>query len=237
MVLILNNLITLKYLINQIQIEFDFICITKSRLIKSISPATNINLNENITEHTPTESSARGAIIYINEKDSCQPRNDLKIYKQSHLESIFAEIILPKRSNIIIGCIYRHPSMDIWTFNDHYLNPLLERFSKENYKKGFLIGDFNIDLLKFDSSEHINRFINGLSSNCLHPQILLPTRISDNSKTIIDNMFSNIAEPRIKNVATGNITFSISDHFPQFFFFPDFFSNNYTYKKNAEVYD
>ena len=36
-------------------------------------------------------------------------------------------------------------------------------------------------------------------------------------------MFSNIAEPLIKNVATSNITFSISDHLPQFFFLPDFF--------------
>ena len=50
-------------------------------------------------------------------------------------------------------------------------------------------------------------------------------------------MFSNIAKPLIKKVATDNITFSISDHFPKFFFLPDFFSNNYTYKKNAEVYD
>ena len=51
-------------------------------------------------------------------------------------------------------------------------------------------------------------------------------------------MFSNnIAEPLIKDVATCNITFSISDHLTQFFFLPDFFSNNYTYKKNAEVYD
>ena len=58
---------------------------------------------------------------------------------------------------------------------------------------------------------------NDLSSNCLHPQILLPTRVSGNSKTIID-MFSNIAESLIKILATGNITFTISDHLPQFFF-------------------
>ena len=68
--------------------------------------------------------------------------------------------------------------MDICTFNDHYLNPLLEKLSKENDKKSFLIVDFNKDLLKFDSSEHINKFINDLSSNCLHPQFLLPTQIS-----------------------------------------------------------
>ena len=53
--------------------------------------------------------------------------------------------------------------------------------------KNILIDDFNIELLKFDPSEHINKFINDLSSNCLHPQIILPTRISDNSKPIIDN--------------------------------------------------
>ena len=86
----------------------------------------------------------------------CKPRNDLNIYKSHHLESIFVEVILPKRPNIIIGCIYRHSSMDICIFNDHYLNPLLEKLSKENDKKVFLVGDFNIDLLNFDTSEHIN---------------------------------------------------------------------------------
>ena len=75
--------------------------------------------------------------------------------------------------------------------------------------KKILVGDFNIDLLKFDSFEHTNKFINDLSLNCLHPQILLPTRISGISENIID-MISNIAEPHIKNFATGNITFSIS---------------------------
>ena len=52
-------------------------------------------------------------------------------------------------------------------------------------------------MLKFDSSEHINKFINDLSSYCLHPQILL-IQISGNSKTIIDNMFSNIANHLLK---------------------------------------
>ena len=50
-------------------------------------------------------------------------------------------------------------------------------------------------------------------------------------------MSSNTAEPLTKNVGTGNITFSISDHLPQFFFLPGFFSNNYTYRRNDEAYD
>ena len=89
--------------------------------------------------------------------------------------------------------------MHICNFNEHYLNPLLEKLSKKkNDKKVFLICDFNINPLKFDTSEHINKFMNDLCSNCLHPQILLPTQIIGIGKTIVDNMFSNIAEPLLK---------------------------------------
>ena len=144
-----------KHLINQLQTEFDFIGIAESRLINGITPTTNINLNDFVIEHTPAESSAGGALLYI-KKYLCKPGNGLNIYKSHHLESIFVEVILPKRPNIIIGCIYRHSSMDICIFNHHYLNPLLEKLSKENDKKVFLVGDFNIDLLNFDTSEHIN---------------------------------------------------------------------------------
>ena len=39
--------------------------------------------------------------------------------------------------------------MDICTFNDHYLNPLLDNLSKESNKTIALLGDFNIDPLNF----------------------------------------------------------------------------------------
>ena len=55
---------------------------------------------------------------------------DLMINKSKKLESTFIEVILPYKSNLIIECIYRHPCMDICTFNDHYLNPLLKKLSK-----------------------------------------------------------------------------------------------------------
>ena len=43
--------------------------------------------------------------------------------------------------------------MDKCTLNDDYLNLLLETLL-------IMIDDFNIDQLKFDSSKHINKFIN-----------------------------------------------------------------------------
>ena len=85
------------------------------------------------------------------------------------LESIFVEVVLPKKSNLIIGCIYKHPFMDICTFNDHYLNPLLDNLSKEVNKTIFLLGDFNSDLLIFDTSEYVSTFLDDLVSNSLQP--------------------------------------------------------------------
>ena len=83
---------------------------------------------------------------------------------QKKLESIFVEVVLPKKSNLIVGCICKHPCMDICTFNDHYLNPLLDNLSKEANKTTALLSDFNIDLLNFDTSEYVS-FLDDLASN------------------------------------------------------------------------
>ena len=71
--------------------------------------------------------------------------------------------------------------MDICTFNDHYLNPLLDNLSKETNKTVVLLGDFNIDLLNFDTSEYVSTFQDDVASNSLQPQIPLLTRISNHS--------------------------------------------------------
>ena len=89
--------------------------------------------------------------------------------------------------------------MDICIFNDHYFNPLLDTLSKEANKTIVLLGDFNIDLLNFDTSEYVSTFLDDLVSNSLQPQILLPTRISNNSKTLIGNIFCNILNTLVKS--------------------------------------
>ena len=50
----------------------------------------------------PTESTAGGAFLYISKKDSCKTRLDLIIYKPTKIESIFVEVILPKKINLIV---------------------------------------------------------------------------------------------------------------------------------------
>ena len=80
-------------------------------------------------------------MLYISNKFNPRPRSDLEdfLYKSKELESSFVEIINPGKQNFIIGCIYRHPNMDLNEFNDHFLNKLLGSLSVEN-KKVFLMG-------------------------------------------------------------------------------------------------
>ena len=98
---------------------------------KDISITSNLSLNSYSLEFTPTESSAGGTLLYFTNHLSYKPRNDLNIYKKSELESAFIEVINHQKSNIIIGSIYRHPSMDLDDFNKKYLNIILEKVSKE----------------------------------------------------------------------------------------------------------
>ena len=75
------------------------------------------------------------------------------------------------------------------------------------------MGDFNIHLLNYDTHFPTKGFINSFLSNHFLPCINHPTRISDSSSTIIDNIFTNIVDAQI---ICGNLTTHILDHFPQF---------------------
>ena len=84
------------------------------------------------------------------------------------------------------------------------------------------MGDFDIDLIKYESSELVNSFLDTLSSSFISPQIILPTRISSSS-TLTDDIFCNLTHTT-KSIS-GNLTSTVSDHLPQFLILPEFFSN------------
>ena len=106
---------------------------------------------------------------------------------------------MPKRTNIIVGCIYTHPDNNIDDFNTNYLRPLLQKLSKESSKNVFLLGDFNIDLLKFNSCSSICNFLDELSPTYVTPQIFLPSCITRSTKTLSDNIFCNIPQSSEQN--------------------------------------
>ena len=123
-----------------------------------------------------------------------------------------------KKKNLIIGCVYRHPTSNISVqdFTNLHLDTILQKNSLEN-KQCALMGDFNVDLLKIESNNESNLFYNNLSSRFFTPYILQPTRL--HSKTLIDNIFFNSLEYQS---ISGNLLIEISDHLIQFLFLEGF---------------
>ena len=72
----------------------------------------------------------------------------------------------------------------------------------------YLCGDFNIDLLKINTKIHYNTFYNNLIAAGYLPRISLPTRVTNHSATLLDNIFST----EFGNNDSGVIVNNISDH-------------------------
>ena len=126
-----KNLDDLDHLLKCTNKVFDIIAVSETRITKQTSLTSNINLKNYAIEFTPNESSAGGSLLYIASHLSYKPRPDLNIYKVNQLESTFVEIINPQKSNIVIGCLYKHPNMDVLDFKNNYLNHIFDFLSKE----------------------------------------------------------------------------------------------------------
>ena len=69
--------------------------------LNSMSTST-FELESYIIEHTLTELSWGGALLYIDHHINYKVRKDLKIYKAKELESIFTEILNQNSKNTIM---------------------------------------------------------------------------------------------------------------------------------------
>ena len=220
-----KNFDDLEHLLKCTSKVFDIAAASETRITRKTSLTSNRNLKNYSFEFTLTESNPGGTLLYIANHLSNKPRTDLSLNKAKQLESTF---INSRKSNIIVGCFCKHPNMGVSDFNKKYLNTLINIFSKEN-KHVFLLGDFNINLLNYTDHQRTNEFLDSLASNSSMPYILQPTRITSHSKTLIDNIISNIIS---HEVISGNVTATISDHLPQFLFSPNVLSKTPCQKSN-----
>ena len=115
-----KNFDDLQYLLSCTKKNFDIIVISETRITKQVSLLNNFNLNNYSLEFTPTETSAGVTLLYIVNHLSDKCHNDLNIYIKNELESTFIKIANWRKSNIIVGVIYRHPSMDLTDFNCNF---------------------------------------------------------------------------------------------------------------------
>ena len=73
----------------------------------------------------------------------------------------------------------------------------------------YVCGDYNIDLLNVKTNNHYCEYFDEVVSQGFIPRITLPTRISEQSSTLIDNIYTNNIDER---ESSGILLNQISDH-------------------------
>ena len=203
---------TLRDFLVQCDTDFDAICISETSYQLDNAISNNDLLKNYSTPFvTNTKSSKGGVAIFVKENLVVKEREDLKICTDE-FESVWIEITNKKSKNVIIGCSYRHPHNNNIDDYSNYISKCLNKLCKEN-KEVYLAGDFNIDLLKYETNNKYQDFYNLLSSSGFLPLILQPTRITKETSSIIDNIYTNTFN---KESTSGNILIEIADHLAQF---------------------
>ena len=159
------------------------------------------------------EKNFGGAALLIKNELSYVEREDLD-FSCTNYETKFIEIIKNKEK-IVIGCIYRHPSGNIEEFTNALESKLTKIYKEKS--RCIICGDLNIDALKIDKHNQTSNFFKSILTNNYIPQITLPTRITENTITLIDHIMVKTTIDSINDVKNcGNIYSDISDHLPNF---------------------
>ena len=131
-------------------------------------------------------------------------------------ESLWIELNNSKYK-IIVGIIYRKPNTDLDQFQNSLLS-VLDNLSADK-SNVILVGDFNVNLLQTCIDGKAVELLTSLESTGLHQIITSPTRVTRDSSSLIDHIYTNISKYKMHS---GIIETDISDHFPVFVAFENF---------------
>ncbi len=130
-----------------------------------------------------------GCCIFVRNDLNYKYREDLSYFHEGKLECVFIEITPKTGKHLIVGTVYRPPKA---TYEDSVI--ALENIIIRATNKGqkiYINGDLNYNILNEDHDRQTFDFLSMLTSYGISPVINTPTRITTNSETCIDNVFSN----------------------------------------------
>ena len=157
-----------------------------------------------------------GVSLFVNNKVSFKRRKDLE-YFDSEMESIFIEVEKEQfnsKANIIVALIYRMPDSCVDVFTER-MESILNIVIRQEKKIFYLLGDINVCLLKSDSHRASLRMIEMFYSYGIFPVINKPTRVTRDTATLIDHIWTNNLNTSCEN-KQGILCSTISDHFSIF---------------------
>ena len=200
-----KNLDSLKECIKTLDCNFDVIGISESHL--KDKPKSTDNIDGFSIEYMNRINKDKGGVcMYISEEIKYKLRIDLSKANSSY-ESCFIEIE-NKNKHIIVGVVYRsHTPIDNFIRD---IEPIYKKINSEK-KHVYVMGDFNIDLLKTDTHRPTHDYVELMYSCSMIPTIYKPTRITATTATCIDNILTNNEEDIIQSTIVVNNT---TDHMP-----------------------
>ena len=186
---LLSKQVELKLLLSDLEkrgSRVDLILLCKTFLSDSTLKLVNIPGYKLYSDHRKNHKGGGMAILVRNDI-VCKRRTDLMAFQEKEIESTFIEIQSKSGKTIVVGSMYRPPN----STEGGFITEIMEVICKTNQEKRELIlgMDHNLDLLK--CAEHImmQKFLNCLLDNDMLPTITRPTRIPQNTATLIDNIF------------------------------------------------
>ena len=158
-----------------------------------------------------------GVGIYVKQHLSFKILKQYSTFVERIFESLFIEISLPNSKKVVIGNIYRPgtavPGLNFTQqfaqFFEIFSNTLAELGN--NYEHVFIYGDFNLNILELTKNKFISEYVESFFSYGFIQLITRPTRIAENSATILDHVLTNST---IQKHDTFIICSKLSDHFP-----------------------
>ena len=203
-----HNFNNIKNLLNIVSQRLTALAVTETWLSSYNADMYNLP-GYNFVSNCRCDKPGGGVGIYVNDCLEYTIRHEL-CKMTPYIESVFIEISRSNQQNVIVGCIYRPPNTDPNLFNVDVLT-MLRLFGNEKNRLMLIAGDFNLDLLRYDSHAPTSDFLHNMMSYSLFPSIRSPTRITDQSATLIDNIFINFTNGDFDSAVIYN---DISDHLP-----------------------
>ena len=158
-------------------------------------------------EHTVKKGGGVGILVANNLKYKIRPDyNNMS----DHLESIFIELSTHGH-HVLCGSCYRPPNTNVRDFQKD-IDIALNKLKLETHQDSIIGMDHNLYLTKHAQHESTEVFINNMLENSSFPCITRPTRVTQTSSTLIDNIFIN--GHLHTNTRSCVVLHDISDHFP-----------------------
>jgi hypothetical protein len=209
-----RNLAKVEQLFSTLDMEFTIVALSETWLTCNNYQCHSLP-GYNMESNFRTGKTGGGVSLLIKESFDYVLRDDLSVFN-ANLESLFIEIPQHQcsllKKGILIGVIYRPPGLNVDDFTS-ILSSILDILKSEN-KLVYLCGDFNINLLQSDTHLPTANFIDVLYSASFFPFITKPTRITETTATLIDNIFCNNIQQYVHT--NGILCNDITDHYPVF---------------------